>query len=137
MKRKKGFTLVELLIVIIIIGVLAAIAVPQFMNAVEKARGAEAKAVFANVHRLERMYFAENDEYTEVWGDLDVSLSATGKSWNFTIVVPGADDLTTGVSYIITATRNSGVQETKVMKRDENGLRVPVDQEDEWSYEDY
>jgi len=42
---RKGFTLIELMIVIIIIGVLATIGIVQYQSAVEKSRGAEAKAV--------------------------------------------------------------------------------------------
>ena len=46
---KKGFTLLELMIVIIIIGVLATLGIVQYMAAIEKSRGAEARQVLGNL----------------------------------------------------------------------------------------
>ena len=70
--RKCGFTLVELLIVIAIIGILTAITSGQFVNAQKKARDAQRKADLGSVQRALEMYFADNNQFPEadaiVWG---------------------------------------------------------------------
>jgi prepilin-type N-terminal cleavage/methylation domain-containing protein len=48
---KKGFTLIELMIVIIIIGILATVGIVQYQAAVEKSRGAEAKSILGFLHQ--------------------------------------------------------------------------------------
>jgi len=62
-KGKAGFTLVELMIVIIIVGVLAAAAVPIYTGYVKKARVSEAKATIGTIRSSEEVYFAENAVY--------------------------------------------------------------------------
>ena len=64
--QKKGFTIIELLIVVIIIGVLATIAVPQFTKAVEKTKMGKAKNQLGLLYKAAQMYRAEQSsgEYT-------------------------------------------------------------------------
>ncbi len=62
-KNEKGFTLIELMIVVVIIGILAALAIPRFMRATTKSKQSEAKAVLKQIYVLERAYFQENDQY--------------------------------------------------------------------------
>ncbi len=62
-KSQKGFTLIELMIVIAIIGILAAIAVPQFMSYRMRAYNSAARAVAGNLKADEANLNAENDWY--------------------------------------------------------------------------
>lgn len=68
-RKNKGFTLIELMIVVAIIGILAAIAIPNFMNYQCKAKQSEAKSNLGNIRTAEEAYFAEHDVYANVLSD--------------------------------------------------------------------
>jgi len=59
MRNRKGFTLVELMIVVAIIGILAAIAIPNFLQFRLKAKTSEAKSNLGAIRSTEVAYFAE------------------------------------------------------------------------------
>lgn len=58
-----GFSLVELMIVVAIIGILAGLAVPKFNLFQAKARQSEAQANLSNIYTLQQSYFGSNDVY--------------------------------------------------------------------------
>ncbi|MEA4882891.1 MAG: prepilin-type N-terminal cleavage/methylation domain-containing protein [Clostridia bacterium] len=62
-KNEKGFTLMELMIVIVIIGVLAAVGVPAYKGMTDKAREAACDANLRTVQTAVSMYYAEYGEY--------------------------------------------------------------------------
>jgi len=64
MKGNQGFTLIELMIVVAIIGILAAIAIPNFMTYQAKARQSEAKVGLGGIFTTATSYFAENGSFT-------------------------------------------------------------------------
>jgi prepilin-type N-terminal cleavage/methylation domain-containing protein len=63
-KSSKGFTLIELMIVVVIIGILAALAIPRFMRSTTKAKQSEAKQLLKQVYTMQRAYRQEKDTYT-------------------------------------------------------------------------
>jgi type IV pilus assembly protein PilA len=62
-RNRKGFTLVELMIVVAIIGILAAIAIPNFLNFRLKAKTSEAKSNLGAIRSTEVAYYAEWNSY--------------------------------------------------------------------------
>jgi len=62
--KKIGFTLLELLIVIIIVGILAAVAVVSYSRTAEKSRTSEAKANLGTLRTLQMAYYQETGNYT-------------------------------------------------------------------------
>ena len=62
-RNQRGFTLVELMIVVIIVGILAAVAIPMYQGATERAKASEAVAALGTVRGAMRVYYAEHGTY--------------------------------------------------------------------------
>jgi type IV pilus assembly protein PilA len=73
---RRGFTLVELAVVIVIIGVLAAFGVPKFLNSVERSKAAEAFSYLSAVRSAQERYLAREGTYAANASDLDISFPA-------------------------------------------------------------
>jgi prepilin-type N-terminal cleavage/methylation domain-containing protein len=74
-KKYKGFTLVELAVVIVIIGVLAAFGVPQFLKSVERSKAAEAFNYLSAIRSAQERYLAKQGLYADETnkGSLDIT----------------------------------------------------------------
>ena len=75
LRSVKGFTLVELAVVIVIIGVLAAFGVPRFLKSVERSKAAEAFGYLSAVCSAQERYIAREGTYADNISKLDISNS--------------------------------------------------------------
>lgn len=110
-KKKHSFTLVELLITIVIIGILATLALPNFRRSREQVLGREAQANLKLIAAAERIYRMEYGTYWPTSGDLgDIAnintnlkllLGTAETNWDYTITTTGLPN----PSFTITAAR--------------------------------
>jgi type IV pilus assembly protein PilA len=72
-KLQKGFTLIELMIVVAIIGILAAIAIPNFIKFQARSKQSEAKANLKAIFTAQKAFFQEKDRFSSLTGDIGFS----------------------------------------------------------------
>jgi len=111
-KNAQGFTLIELMIVVAIIGILAVIAIPAYRDSTLRANRADAQITLSRLATLQERYYFRTNQYTGDFSDLlsglsdittsissdegyyTVALTASATSWSMTATAAGgqADD---------------------------------------------
>jgi len=106
-KNHDGFSLVELMVVVGIIGILAAIAVPKLQSFTAKAKRTEARTLLKNLHTVQTAYYAENSLYANV---ATLGLSYTeAKNYRITGVTLVGSGGSTGPYYVGYANLKAGI----------------------------
>lgn len=99
-RRCSGFSLIEVMIVVVIIGILAALAYPTLEGYLQRTRQTEAKTNLSALYTAQKIYFATNRQYASSFDDLDVRFETGGDVvYSYTLTA-------TATTFVATATGN-------------------------------
>jgi type IV pilus assembly protein PilA len=108
MRDKKAFTMVELMVVVLIVGVLAATAVPLMSGRIDSAKWSEAKAAMGTIASALRSYAAEKGSFTTAPALTDIGLTNNDLDGTYfthqSYVLTSASATGSQVSFVITCT---------------------------------
>jgi type IV pilus assembly protein PilE len=108
--RRRGFTLIELMIALAVVAILAAVALPSFLDSIRKGRRSEAIAALAQLQQAQERWRANRPAYTSTITDLQLGLDGANKTRSGYYVVSLGDDAN-GSRYTATATAVSGTSQ--------------------------
>lgn len=105
MRLEKGFSLLELLITVAIIGLLSAISYPSYKEQVIRSRRADAKVALYSIAEQVERYYSENFSYDGIDSKLSFPQNSSQGYYQINIVVP---DPISGAGFLLTATPQKG-----------------------------
>jgi len=107
-RAARGFTLVELLITLIVIGVIASVAWPAFSDSIRKSRRSEAYASLSAIQQAQERWRSNHAAYATDLTATGLNLPSTTPAGYYTLAIDtGAD----AVSYSVTATATTGMSQ--------------------------
>mgnify|MGYP000256277369 CR=1 FL=1 len=105
----RGFTLIEVMIVIVIVGVLLAIAMPSYENSMQKGRRADAKSALLDIANQQEQFMLDQGTYTVDVEDLGFGAGPyVSEEEHYTVGIAACGTGTIANCYVLTATPRAG-----------------------------
>jgi len=126
MKHIKGFTLIELMIVVAVVAILTAVAIPSYKDYIIKGNRAAAQAFMVNVENREKQYLLDVRAYSNVLGSTGLGLTSpdnVDKFYSITIATSSAPP-----TFTITATPRAATRQANDgnLTLDSTGAKTPA-----------
>lgn len=127
MKTIRGFTLVELMIAVAVVGILAAVALPSYQDQVRKSRRSEAQAVLLNMAGRQQQFLLDTRAYASDATALGVAVPSSVSS-AYTITFTVANSTTAPSTFSLAATPSGGQIKDKCgeLTVDQAGIKAPA-----------
>jgi type IV pilus assembly protein PilE len=125
--RKHGFSLIELMVSVAIVGILAAVAYPAYTQYLTKSRRAEAQTHLMEIAQLEQQYLADNRAYTATMANLNGLTTPTNVAKYYTITID--TPVATPPTFTATATPKVGTTQVSdaTLSINNAGTKSPAD----------
>lgn len=115
-----GFTLIELMITVAVVGILAAVAYPSYFSYLQKGRRADAQAYLLNIAQKQQQYFTDSRSFSSDIASLnETTPNSVSSYYTITISVP------TSTTFVITATPKLSQTSDGVLTIDNSGSKTP------------
>ena len=101
----RGFTLIELMVAVVVVGILAAVAYPAFTSQIQRSRRADATAALTGVIQAQERYRSNHGSYSADLGSTGLNIDVSRITPHYEVTVEGVGETASLVSgYIVTAT---------------------------------
>lgn len=126
-RSASGLTLVELLVALVIMGTIATVAIPSYMQSLEASKGRESETALRAILEAERSYYF--DQIPNSYGTMAnliptyLMVSPDSANWTYAITTPGAPPFN---AFIATATRQGGPRNGQTRTMNQNGTLAPA-----------
>ena len=98
-RRDRGFTLIELMVAVVVLGVVVAVALPSFLDSIRKSRRSEAMTALSTMQQAQERWRSNKTTYTATLSDIGITTATTAPGGYYALSIDSAS----ATGYVLTA----------------------------------